>query len=339
MHQVLFNETVEILKETPDEYHINILNLFYVTDINKKQQAAYWVDKKAILPYSSFNAAKTTNFIPQPIDFRPAYVKTTAGKQPKAQATIVLTKPLYNKTFNMIFSAGTRFVAHPPHSRFAYTVCAWHPHTHKMITIKIPKSYAILQSERTPDEALSLYVELLKSWAHTKGFIPYVWGGCSFSYTHPADAPFCLYADENNKSYAIAYDTNTQKSGFDCAGLIARAAQTAGIPYYYKNTATLATHLNPISGIDDLKEGDLIWIPGHVMAVASLKQNTLIEARHYSQGYGKIHEIPLNKVFKGINSYKDLLRTIKKNTVLERLDSKGKPVQMINRIKILSIIS
>lgn len=349
MHQLLFNETVEIINETDNEYFICMPNLFYITDNNKKPQNSYWTDKKNILPYDRLTNIQPDTFIPQPINFHPAFklrqgfvgqvVKTTAGKQPAAQSLVVLNKPWHSSILNITFSAGTRFVAHGPHTRFTYTVSAWHPNTHRIITIKIPKSYAFLQTEYTKEDARALYTNLLKSWAHTKGFIPYVWGGCSFTYTHPANATFNNRTCGKDKIYEIVHDNHTQKHGFDCAGLIARAAQAAGIPYYYKNTVTLAAYLNPITTIDDLKEGDLIWIPGHVMAVGNLKKNTLIEARHYSQGYGKVHEIALNKVFKNINSFSDLFRVIKNNTILDRIDSKGKPVQKINRMKILSIIS
>ena len=75
------------------------------------------------------------------------------------------------------------------------------------------------------------------------------------------------------------------------------------------------------------------------MAVADICRGTVIEARHYSQGYGKVHEIPLNKVFKGINSYQELFGAMQKGTPLERLDSKGNVVQKIVKCKLLSIRS
>lgn len=331
MHQLLFNETVEILKESGDEYYVRVPNLFYVTAQNNKQHNLYWTDKKAILPYNCLNNNPNNNFIPKPIDF--------LNKHKEIQPIVTLSKPFYNKVFNVTFSAGTRFVAHPPHTRFAYTVSAWHPQQQTIITIQIPKSHAVLQCERTPDEARSLFIELLKTWAHTKGFIPYVWGGCSFTYTHPAKSALNKQTTGTNIIYTVQGDNNTQKHGFDCAGLIARAAQAAGIPYYYKNTATLATYLKPVKTLCDLKEGDLIWIPGHVMAVANLQKNSLIEARHYSQGYGKVHEIALNKIFKGINTYKDLFYAIELGSTLERLDAKAHVAQTITQIKILSLIS
>ncbi len=65
--------------------------------------------------------------------------------------------------------------------------------------------------------------------------------------------------------------TQHPMSGFDCAGIISRAAQMCGIPYYFKNTYTLAHYLKSLSIDTHLQEGDLIWIPGHVMIVSDLK--------------------------------------------------------------------
>ena len=46
-----------------------------------------------------------------------------------------------------------------------------------------------------------------------------------------------------------------------------------------------------------LEEGDLIWYNGHVMIVSDVKKNRLIEAAGYESGWGKVHEIALDKVF------------------------------------------
>lgn len=330
MHQLLFNETVEILKESAEDYCIRIPNLFYITAKNASPHTSYWTSKKNILSLADIPITKTDSLIPQPINFR--------NPSQNTQATVALIKPWHSKKLNMTFSAGTRFVTTGPQKRHSFVISLLHPTKKKPISLNIPKSYVILQTDYSPKKARTIYNKILKSWAHMDGFIPYIWGGCSFTYTHAAKRPFRQKTCGKNTLYTIAHDTHAQKCGFDCAGLIARAAQIAGIPYYYKNTATLAAYLNPIKTYARLQDGDLIWIPGHVMAVGSLKRNTLIEARHYSHGYGKAHEIALNKVFKGINTFADLLQANNKKTTLERLDSKGNVAQTINQIKILSIV-
>lgn len=327
IHQLLFNETVEIIKETAAEYCIRIPHMFYITKDNGEPQNIYWTDKRHIIPCKNLFKTNNATYIPKPINFR--------SSQKGPYSIVVLTKPWH--AFDMTFSAGTRFIGKS--TWHAYTVITYHPTRHETTTLKIPTSHAILECTRTPAEARKIYIKLLKSWAHTKGYIPYVWGGCSFSYTHLTGTPFCRRTCGTNHWYEIKNDTHTQKSGFDCAGLIARAAQIAGLPYYYKNTATLAAYLKPVTTIDELKDGDLIWIPGHVMAVGDIHKGTIIEARHYSQGYGKIHEIKLNKVFKDISNFQELFLALQKNIPLERLDNRGDVAQKIKELKILSIES
>ena len=46
-----------------------------------------------------------------------------------------------------------------------------------------------------------------------------------------------------------------------------------------------------------LEEGDLIWYNGHVMIVSDIKKNRLLRHAGYESGWGKVHEIALDKVF------------------------------------------
>jgi hypothetical protein len=113
----------------------------------------------------------------------------------------------------------------------------------------------------------------------------------------------------------------------------------AGIPYFYKNSLTIAKHLAPLNKKETISEGDIIWLPGHVMVVSSLKDNLLVEARHYSHGYGKVHEIPLSHQFKNINSYEQLAAHFFNKKPLQRLDKSGKVVQVLPDFKILKLAS
>ena len=160
------------------------------------------------------------------------------------------------------------------------------------------------------------------------GTIAYVWGGCSLTEPYSGDQfeEINVPSSLDNKQ-AIGYQyigsTAQPKTGFDCSGLILRAAQIAGMPYYYKNSTTIATHLKPIDHFSDIKDGDLIWIPWHIMAIGDLKRNIIIEARHYNDGYGKLHAIKLNKLFKDINTFADLFNAIAQKKTLYRLDKIG----------------
>ena len=86
-----------------------------------------------------------------------------------------------------------------------------------------------------------------------------------------------------------------------------------------------------------LQEGDIIWIRGHVMIVGSLKDNTLIEARGYNHGYGKVQEIPLHTVFKYIKTFAQLFVHQQNKLPFFRMNSRGKVVQTIHELKILRL--
>jgi hypothetical protein len=147
------------------------------------------------------------------------------------------------------------------------------------------------------------------------------------------------FVQENGIFTREELPTNKPQPGLDCAGLIARAAHLAGIPYFYKNSLTIAKHLAPLNKKETISEGDIIWLPGHVMVVSSLKDNLLVEARHYSHGYGKVHEIPLSHQFKNINSYEQLAAHFFNKKPLQRLDKSGKVVQVLPDFKILKLAS
>ena len=330
LHQLLFNETVEIVQETSCAYQVRISNLFYITQQNNKPQDTYWTLKENILPIDQIpDTCAQSTYIPRAPDY---------GTQETTPFPIItLQKPWRSDILGKTFSAGTRFVCAGTKKGY-YQATVWHSKHQNVTQVSIPKSFCII-TPRSQKKAVKIYNQLLRKWAGMQEYIPYVWGGCSFTYTLPQSAMCKKITDKDGTYYIIHEDTHEQKHGFDCAGLIARAAQIAGIPYYYKNTFTLAHYLKPLTDLKNLREGDLIWIPGHVMAVAHIKKNTIIEARHYSHGYGKVHEIALENVFKNIKTFADLFEAVHNKSVLERLDHDGKPVQKIHEIKLLSIQS
>ena len=75
------------------------------------------------------------------------------------------------------------------------------------------------------------------------------------------------------------------------------------------------------------------------MVISNLKTNTLIEARHYDHGYGKVHEIELGNVFNGINTYQDLLTAYRNKKSLHRKDIHGTLKQTYPLFKILRLSS
>ena len=212
--------------------------------------------------------------------------------------------------------------------------------------ITIPRTHAIINTDELDNQQkINLYVDILKMWAtRPDGFIPYVLGGNSM--THACtQTEFAIRETTAANGTALKlyewpnYTTNKPKTGFDCSGLIARAAQIAGMPYFYKNTVTIANYLKALKPTEHLSNGDIIWFAGHVMVVSDIKNNKTIEARGYDHGFGKVQEIELEKVFKGITTYAQLVAAYRNKKPLERLNKEGIAVQVIPTFSLLKIDS
>lgn len=335
IHQLLFNEMVELLEERRGQVRVAVPNFFYVTEKDAKKRNEYWMLKENIVPLSTLErAGLSTKNLPEPI--------TTSGKSHEKQSIVTLTMPHYDHTLQRTFSSGTRFVIDSSNAnKQNYRAFAFDPVAMQFVTILLPKQICVAQNCGTHDERIAQFVRLIRSWTILNhGAIPYVWGGTSF----------CTVAQTNASTevthqlppysyYTIDGYNQIQKTGFDCTGLVARAAQICGIPYYFKNSTTVVRSLEPLKKNEALQEGDLIWVPRHIMVVGSLEKNTLLEARHYSHGYGKVQEIALSKVFKGIGTYADLQRAYFDKKPLHRMDTQGQVRDTFAECKLLRLAS
>jgi hypothetical protein len=338
LHQLLLHEEVEILQENDDELYIEIPDAFYVSHGNQKKHQQFWTLKKYI---ASYDTLKKHNV---PMQNFPHQISRTEKYTNSPQSIVTLKQPFFDRTTNRYLSAGTRFMQAPSQSSHLISVYVFDPVHYRFNTIRIPKKFLLLNTPRTKKEHIDLFVRILKSWAHqpTPYIIPYVLGGCSFIDTYPK-YHFSLketVGNDNTKGKAFTYNnTVTQAHGFDCSGIILRAAQMAGIPYFCKNTTAIAATLKPLSSNDKLQNGDLILIPGHVIVVADTQKNTIIEARGYDQGYGKVHEIPLREQFQNIHTFQQLVDAYRNKKPLIRLNRKGNVVQTISNYQLLKLAS
>lgn len=322
LHQLLLHEPVTILEEKNDEVKIEIHNLFYQTATSSEPHALYWSLKKNFIPLSKLSAQEQALLPP-----------TLSWKNPSFSGSyITLLYPHVDTPTGYTFSAGTRFMLQEKKGTM-YRVACLHPSKKKIVPVHLPAHLCIKNNpSASSTQKRETFLTILKRWAHLpEGFIPYVWGGCSFTHacTHPEFT-------HHNGIYTRLHTVHP-KTGFDCTGLIARAAQMADIPYYYKNSTTLEKQLAPISGLDEIANGDIIWFSGHALVLSDIKKGLIIEARAYDHGFGKIHEAPLSTIFKNIFTVQDLFAACQKKIPLQRLDSRGNAVQTIARFKIVKL--
>ena len=344
LHQALFHEIVTVLERKGVLVHLSLENIFFET--GGKKYTDYWTLERNIFPLSKINSVALTEKLPPAISFEAKNsitpvrtIASTRNLMPHHRAqevsTVTLKEPWYDAKTARTYSAGTRFVcAHETPANQSYVIYIFHAPTKTMVTTSIPKRHCIRMYQQSPKDKIKLFVTILTSWAHGNKNIPYVWGGSSFTKRYPPEA--CTIKTFPNYVPTIK---DIPKTGFDCSGLIARAAQIAKMPFFYKNSVTMAHYLRLINRNEHPENGDIIWIPGHVMVVSNSEKNLLIEAGAYSYGYGFVHEMPLSKQFKGISTYHDLHNALLKRHPLIRLHRSGNEKQRIKEFKILKMTS
>lgn len=345
MHQLLFNEVVDIISEgkakpgDEEEVCISIESAFFITKQTQKPQHIFYTQKKNLI---SFDTLQKRNLSPENIPRSPSFKHPD---QKTDHPMIGLIKPFFDPVTQQTFSAGTRFIFDPAASNDEkYCIQIFDRNSTSYKRSCIPKSYAQEIIHKSKHDAITCFVKLLKQWANCpNGVIFYLWGGYSYTQCCP-DLGFqevTKHLMNGNKIIIHERKNCTKKplTGFDCVGLILRAAQLCGIPFFFKNTYTLAHYLKSL-GIDDhLHEGDLIWIGGHVMIVSDIEHNKLIEARGYDHDFGIVQEIALEKVFKDMKTYKDLTHAFYMHYPLTRLNKSEKSVETISHFKLLKLDS
>lgn len=341
MHQLVYNDIVDIIRMEEQEVCIKTGDAFYYTQLNHQPHSTYWTLKENIMPLTELvNKKINLNHLPDGINF--ADENSTAMHNP---TVITLITPHTDKKTKQTFSAGTRFVcAHNKRKkRKVITAYALDYKNMKEYKVIIPAEKCTQTvANKTKEEHITDFVSLIKKWASTNdGIIPYVWGGTTYSTmmkNHYTEITQIIDGKESTY-YQFAQDNSSPKSGLDCTGLVVRAAHLCGIPYFCKNSSTIARCLQQLSVNESVSAGDLIIIRGHVMIISDVENNLLIEARSYAHGYGKLQEISVDKVFEGINTYTDLIAAYFKKQKVKRKDSDGKIRDFFDDLKIVKMAS
>lgn len=305
LHQLLFNEPVRIIEQRGNWVHVAVPTIFYQDNATKTRRNLFW--------------ARSAWFAP--CDYHPS-----------TRNTIALKQPLWDPVTKQTFSAGTRFIIHSV-TKTGYQVYRYNLQQKRSCLLFVPKNHTL--SSKSLHQQRAQFVELVRSWAHIpQGFIPYVWGGTSFCMPCTSTT-----ITKNDIVYERPGHNPAVFDGFDCSGLVLRAAQTVGIKHPFKNTTTLAHNLPALKPGDQVRNGDLILFAGHVIIISDVQNNYCVEARGHEHGYGRVHEAPLGQLFLGIRTTADLVAAYHQQTPLLRRDSTGAVVQHIKQYKILRLIN
>jgi len=333
--QALFNDVVTIVEERGEEVCIDVGRVFFDAP-DRILLKNFWLHKSALKNlYELTECGIDITIFPEQI--------TLDNPETLSDARYVtLIYPWYDPVTQKKYSAGTRFVKTDMQKNVnTITVHIFEPRTIATKITTIPRKYCFIEKKISNKHRQHLYVSLLKHWiTRSNKIIPYVWGGASII-DYVDDAFITTNGTFAGKPISFYERTNMKQpySGSDCSGLIARAAQIYGIPYFFKNTLTLARHLRPLVPGDILEEGDLLWYPGHVMIVSDIKNNLLIEAAGYPSGYGKVHMIPLHKKYAKIRTYDQLIKHYFNKKKLEILHRNGSVMKVADTFVIYKFSS
>lgn len=332
-HQILFNEVVTILQETDEEVEFSLDNVFYDNEA-KSRINTFWTLKR--------NLKRLTD-LQENLDSIPSvYGNFQKVKTYITNNIITLKKPWQDPNSQMIYSAGTRFVLYTNQSnKESYETKILNSESNQTEKVFIDKSYACNLIKFPYLEKISNFLQVLHDWSTTSqaAVIPYVWGGRSFISTCEQRNFKLATSDENSKvTYWVRPLDRQPYTGMDCSGLILRAAQICGLPYFYNNTTTLANRLRLLAPTEEIKDGDLIFFPGHVIIVSSIKSNEFIHTAGYSQQHGCLKICTLNSFFEKINTYQDFQHAYANNMSIGLLNVRGQKIKDLTGYKVLRIV-
>lgn len=313
-HQGLFNERVRCLEQNGTCVKIVYTNLMYGTHEDGTPRNTFWIDKKHLLFPTDFSKFPDPSYAHKP--------------------TVVLIFPWKH------FSVGTRFIHVPECDTQHHYAAQYYKSEHDPEHIQlIPKNRCFIEREESAQQKRQKFVRLAQQLIHRAGtrdqhsVIPYVWGGSSYVW------PYKDHFTYSQKTGWQRSGKNNPYTGFDCSELVWRLAQICNIKYPFKTSKIAADTLHALTSEETLEEGDLLWIPGHIMIISDIAKHELIEARGYDHGYGKAQIIKLEQVFKGMDSYQKLINAYLDHLPLERLNNKGHIVEAIKEFKILKLCS
>lgn len=334
IHQLLFNERVFVELETEEEVKCHLYTVFYETFTPFKRNTSFWTQKKNI---ARLDMLKSTmhNAVPM------AYSLDFATVNNDNIAT--LTVPMRSEQTQATYSGGTRFVRLPLLDTATHYAIALPQYTNNQWSIDfVEQECAVVQYPQEEQEIRQRFVATLKQWTHENSLMPCVFGGCSILdfYEENIFSPTTFTIDNEPMIGWMRENARYPYTGCDASGLIARAAQIVGIPYFYKNTTTARNNLKVIDPSKEvIQHGDLIWSPGHLMVIADITPCTIIEAVSYSSGYGIVHQLPLAMMFEGIATLDELINNYSNQQALVRLDAQGNSIRTIDNYCFLRLLA
>ncbi|MCL5970072.1 MAG: C40 family peptidase [Patescibacteria group bacterium] len=304
--QGLFGEMVFVEdQEEQDGYvRVEMCTCFFADKILGKRPLFYWAKRRDLIFFEELTDIERALF-PEPIFYQ--YPESVV-----ASNVVTLVAPWSCKKNGQTYSVGTRFITIAADvTRRLQTITFFDPVSRQQLVVDIPLRFLVNQGLPIPDEGRKkLFVKLLKKWSRKRrGIIPYIWGGASYV-SRTKNENFMLKEDmvgEQKVAYWTREDGKPEPDGFDCSGLVLRAAQASGIGYFCRTAGTAGAVLMPLSPEQSIDVGDLFVTEGHNHIFVAAGHNAIIEAAGYSSGFASVHQIPIKDRFANAKNYADML--------------------------------
>ncbi len=331
IHQCLFNEVGIIREEKGDELLVEFPHFYHKTPTGAVE-SHFWLHRSSVKLLADLKVP-LTSCIPEPLNYQQI--------TPLSEQTLTLVFPWQDPLTSCWYSAGTRFL----HNAAADTdTCSGlnliNHSSDSVRTALVPHTYLLLALPKNITEAKQLFVKILRSWiTHSDGSIPYAWGGCSYVGRCPAK-DFMLWEGVRGTDKITNWQRPSApgvRSGFDCTGVILRAAQMAGIRYFCKNTTTIGLTFKDVPKDEPLEEGDFIFFKGHVLVISDLQKNLAIDSCSYGSGYGCLREVPLSESTVDVTTYEELRHRANTNQSLGRKNIQGELFTLIPSFRLIRL--
>lgn len=210
------------------------------------------------------------------------------------------------------------------------------------IIFEIKKDDVLLDKDipKNDEEKRKLFISLLKNWLviseKNKATIPYFYGGTAINFPLKNLSKIKI----NEKNFYV-WEKNKKNLnmivGIDCSGLICLAARISGFKFYLRDSFIQNKYLEKVNDINEIKNGDIIWIPGHVMII-NKNENTIIESVGYDSKFNGLVENKIYKRFENINNLNDLINLKNEKNPLILISKDGNK-KLFDIFEILSLSS
>jgi hypothetical protein len=276
--QLLFNEVVTVLEKHGELVRVFVQNQAYKAAKSSKLLQEFWTTASSLCPLNEVNRSTV------PLD---------------NTQVVTLKDPFVVPKTALTLSVGTR-LRMLKEREHEVDVLIYNHRRRSTVTVTIPKRY-IINVFSTPRERA---VELARYIAHAPGKTPYVWGGSSCVHQYePLRYAMAHVGSKKGKAYVVDGEPIPSiYTGCDCSGFIMRVMQAAGIPLTAKNSLTMKEVLGTLSSDVLPQNGDIIYMPGHVVLITDVECGLVTEARTQDHGYGYIQEVHIGELFEGVDS-------------------------------------